>query len=142
MRLLIRVVGIVIAISAVGCSKQEVEEPSASVPASPTSVVVLNESNFDSEVQDGVVLVDFWATWCGPCKMQGPIVEEVAEQVQGRAKVTKLDVDTAPEVAQRFNIRSIPTLVVFKNGKPEKQFVGVTKAETLVSAVTAALDSE
>jgi thioredoxin 1 len=142
MRLLIRVVGIVIAISAVGCSKQEVEEPSASVPASPTSVVVLNESNFDSEVQDGVVLVDFWATWCGPCKMQGPIVEEVAEQVQGRAKVTKLDVDTAPKVAQRFNIRSIPTLVVFKNGKPEKQFVGVTKAETLVSAVTAALDSE
>jgi thioredoxin 1 len=142
MRLLIRVVGIVIAISAVGCSRQEVEEPSASEPASPTSIVVLNESNFDSEVQDGVVLVDFWATWCGPCKMQGPIVEEVAEQVQGRAKVTKLDVDTAPEVAQRFNIRSIPTLVVFKNGKPEKQFVGVTKAETLVSAVTAALDSE
>jgi thioredoxin 1 len=142
MKSLITVVGTLIAILAVGCSRQQVDEQSASGPSSPTSVVVLDESNFDAEIQDGVVLVDFWATWCGPCKTQGPIVEDVAGQVQGKAKVAKIDVDTAPKVAQRFNIRSIPTLVVFKNGKPGKQFVGVTKAETLVAALAAALDSE
>lgn len=142
MKTLIPVAGILIAILAVGCSRQEVKEPGASVPASPSSVVVLNESNFDTEIQTGVVLVDFWATWCGPCRIQGPIVENVAGQVNGKAKVAKLDVDAAPKVAQRFNIQSIPTLVIFKNGKPEKQFVGVTKAEALVSAITAALDSK
>ncbi|MBT3291103.1 MAG: thioredoxin, partial [Victivallales bacterium] len=118
MKSLITVVGTLIAILAVGCSRQQVDEQSASGPSSPTSVVVLDESNFDAEIQDGIVLVDFWATWCGPCKIQGPIVEDVAGQVQGRAKVAKIDVDTAPKVAQRFNIRNIPTLVVFKDGKP------------------------
>ncbi len=136
------VVGVFMAILAVGCSRQEGDEPNARAPAASTSVAVLNESNFDAQIKNGVVLVDFWATWCGPCKLQGPIVEDVAGQVLGKAKVAKLDVDAAPGVAQRFNIRSIPTLVVFKNGKPEKQFVGLTKAEVLVAAVTEALDSE
>lgn len=97
--------------------------------------MVLDEGNFDSEVGAGVVLVDFWATWCGPCKIQGPIVEEVAAQVQGTAKVAKLDVDAAPAIAQRFNIQNIPTLIVFKNGKNVQQFVGVTQAKELVSAI-------
>ena len=139
MKLMVSVPGMLIAILACGCSRQE---QSASVDTSPTSVVVLSESNFDTQIQNAVVLVDFWATWCEPCRVQGPIVESLAEQLQGKAKVAKLDVDAAPKVAKRFNINSIPTLVIFKNGKPVKQFVGVTKAETLLAAITAAVGSE
>ena len=87
-------------------------------------------------------LVDFWAVWCGPCKMQAPILDQVAAQVEGKAKVVKVDVDAAPKLAKRLEIQAIPTVIVFKNGKPEKRFVGITKADTLVSAVTSALASQ
>ncbi|HNQ87269.1 MAG TPA: thioredoxin [Verrucomicrobiota bacterium] len=100
----------------------------------------MDESNFDAEVQKGVVLVDFWATWCGPCRTQGPIVEQVASRVEGKAKVAKLDVDKAPNIAKRFAVSAIPTLIVFKDGKPTKQFVGLTKADVLISGINAALD--
>ena len=125
MKLSIPVAAALIALSAVGCSRQNGAEPSG-VVSSTTSVVVLDEANFGSQIQSGVVLVDFWATWCGPCKMQGPIVEQVAKQVEGKAKVAKLDVDAAPKAAGKFNIQSIPTLVIFKDGKAVKSFVGVT----------------
>lgn len=111
----------------------------AAAPATTAEVVVLNETNFDSQIAQGVVLVDFWATWCGPCKIQGPIVEQVAKQIGTGAKVAKLDVDAARPVAQRFSIDSIPTLIVFKDSKPVQQFVGVTPAEKLVAAIQAAL---
>jgi len=131
-----------------GCSKKTppAENPRASEnresspePSPAAQVVVLNEANFDSQIGQGVVLVDFWATWCGPCKIQGPIVEQVAKQIGAAAKVAKLDVDTAKEIAQKFGIDSIPTLIVFKDGKPVQQFVGITQAETLVAAIQAAL---
>ena len=134
-----------------GCSKKtppaenaQASESRESSPAPSPSVEVmaLNETNFDSQIGQGVVLVDFWAAWCGPCKIQGPIVEQVARQIGGAAKVAKLDVDAAPNVAQRFGISSIPTLIVFKDGKPVQQFVGITQAEKLVSAVQAALKRE
>jgi thioredoxin 1 len=118
----------------VGCPKKT-PPPENNADASAANVIVLDQDNFDSELETGVVLVDFWATWCGPCKIQGPIVEEVAAQVQDTAKVAKLDVDAVPGIAQRFNIRSIPTLIIFKNGKNMQQFVGVTEASKLVSAI-------
>ena len=84
---------------------------------------------------DKPVLVDFWAPWCGPCRMQGPIVEELASEIGESAVVGKLNTDENQEVAGRYGIMSIPTLIVFKGGKPVKQFVGVTNANTLKSVL-------
>lgn len=140
MKLSIPVAAALIAISAVGCSKQNGVEPSETV-ASTTAVLILDDTNFDSQIQSGVLLVDFWATWCPPCKIQSPIVDQVAIQVEGKAKVAKLDVDIAPKAAAKFKIQSIPTLVLFKDGKAVKTFVGVTQADELVAAITTALDA-
>jgi len=90
------------------------------------NVVELNSENFEAEVGKftGTVLVDFWAPWCGPCRMVGPVVEELAKEYKGKAKVGKLNTDDAPDIASRFGIRSIPTLLFFKNGAVVQQLVG------------------
>ena len=124
-----------------GCPKKTPGGKSPA-PSGSAQVITLNEANFDAQVASGVVLVDFWATWCPPCRKQGPIVEQVAARVQGKAKVAKLDVDAAPKIAQRFGIRSIPTLIVFRNGKPGTPLVGLTGAEKLVSAIEASLKAK
>lgn len=90
------------------------------------NVVELNDQNFEAEVASfqGTVLVDFWAPWCGPCRMVSPVVEEIAKEYKGKAKVGKLNTDDAPDIASRFGIRSIPTLLFFKNGAVVQQLVG------------------
>jgi thioredoxin 1 len=100
-------------------------------------ILELNESNFAAEIQSGTVLVDFWAPWCGPCRMQTPILEQLVGKVAG-AKIAKVNVDEAGSVAAKFGVQSIPTLIVFKDGKPAKQFVGVQQAATLIAALEAA----
>ena len=100
-------------------------------------ILELNDSNFAAETQSGIVLVDFWAPWCGPCRMQGPILEQIVGKVAG-AKIAKLNVDDAGAVAAKFGVQSIPTLLVFKDGRIVQQFVGVQQAPTLIAALEAA----
>ena len=91
------------------------------------------DQNFEAEVlkSEKPVLVDFWAAWCGPCQMMGPIIEEIAEEVKDKYKVGKLNVDENRETASKYGIMSIPTLIIFKGGKEVKQLVGVQSKEGL-----------
>ena len=99
------------------------------------NVKVFNDLNFEEEVlkADGAVLVDFTATWCGPCKQLAPIVEQVADELVGKAIVGKLDIDESPMTAAKFGIRSVPTLMVFKNGEKAAQHLGVTSKAKIVN---------
>jgi len=96
-------------------------------------VINLNESNFDEKTSAGFVLVDFWATWCRPCRMQAPIIEEVSREVSEKAVICKLDIDQNPSVAGRYGIQSIPTIILFKNGKAVTQLTGLTSKEDIIS---------
>ncbi|MBD3363212.1 thioredoxin [Candidatus Dojkabacteria bacterium] len=98
---------------------------------------VLEDSNFQSTIDtaETPVLIDFWAPWCGPCQMLGPIIEEVAEEVSDKAKVYKVNVDENPETAGKYNIMSIPTVMLFKQGEPQETIVGVQSKDTYVEAI-------
>jgi thioredoxin 1 len=104
-------------------------------------VIVLSDGTFARAIEKGVTLVDFWAPWCAPCRIQGPIVKRVAEQIGGRAKIAKMNVDRNRQTAARFRINAIPTLIVFKDGEPFRQLVGVQQEEDLIAAIKAALGS-
>ncbi len=101
----------------------------------------ITEANFESEVLGSAVpvLVDFWATWCGPCKMISPIVDQVSTEMAGVAKVCKADVDVNKDLANRFGIRSIPTLLFFKNGELVDTIVGATSKDNIISHLKALL---
>lgn len=101
----------------------------------------VNELNFEAEVlkSDVPVLVDFTATWCGPCRQIAPLVDQIADEYLGRAKVAKLDIDDSPGIAQKYGIRGVPTLYVFKGGQVVAQQVGAVPKTALVSLVERAL---
>lgn len=89
------------------------------------AVIHLTKDNFDSVVSEGKTLVDFWASWCGPCRMLAPVIEQLGEKYEGKANICKLDVDAEPQLAARFGVMSIPTIIAFKNGKETGKLVGV-----------------
>ena len=91
--------------------------------------------SFSSEISDGLVLVDFWAPWCGPCKMIAPVLEELDADMNGKVKIVKVDVDENQETASNFGIMSIPTLVLFKDGQPVDKVVGFNPKEALAELV-------
>jgi len=99
--------------------------------------IAVDDANFQTEVlnSDKPVLVDFWAIWCGPCKMIAPIVEDLAKEYDGKLKVTKMDVDANPRTAMQYGIRSIPTLMVFKGGQVVEQIIGAVPKRHLVEKV-------
>ena len=97
----------------------------------------MNDTNFKQEVLDESlpVLVDFWAEWCGPCRMIGPVVEELATEYQGKLKVCKVDVDQAPNTASEYGVMSIPTIAIFKNGEVVDKLVGAVPKASLVEKI-------
>ena len=103
--------------------------------------LVLSDSNFKDEVLNSniPVLVDFWAVWCGPCRAIAPIVQEIAEEYAGKIKVAKLDVDNNPQTATNYGIRSIPTILIFKDGSVVHQIVGLVKKSVLTDKLDSLL---
>lgn len=107
-----------------------------------SNIVEVVDSAFDEEVMESEVpvLVDFWAPWCGPCRALSPVIEEISEDYEGSVKVGKVNVDENPETTMKFRIRSIPTLIVFKNGEVAEQIVGAVPKSEIEKILNKALD--
>ena len=99
------------------------------------NVIELNDAGFDEAISQGVTLVDFWAEWCMPCRMQAPIMDELAGKITDQATVSKVNVDENPSTASKFGITGIPTSILFKDGAEVQRFVGVQSEEALRSAI-------
>lgn len=96
---------------------------------------ILNSNNFESEVENGVVVVDFFATWCGPCKMLAPVFEELGNEMYASAKFVKVDIDQSMEIARKFMVSTVPTMMIFKDGKPVDTMVGFMPKYAIKSKV-------
>jgi len=107
------------------------------------NIVEITDQNFAETIEEstGLAMIDFWAEWCGPCRIIAPIVEELAEEYDGKVKFSKLNVDDSPAVSTKYGIRSIPTLLVFKDGKPIDQIVGAVPKREVQKRVDAALSA-
>ena len=99
------------------------------------NIDLLTDENFQQTIAKGLTLVDFYATWCGPCRMIVPIIEQLSEKVQGKAKIAKLDIDQAQQTTNTLQITSVPTLILFKDGKEVKRVVGVKDLDYLLNLV-------
>jgi thioredoxin 1 len=104
--------------------------------SSDKDIVILTTSNFVDETAKGVIMVDFWATWCMPCKAMAPVIEEIAAQTKGKVKVGKVDVDKNGPLANQFGIQAIPTIIIFKDGKAVESLVGIQSKAALVNALS------
>ena len=101
------------------------------------NIKVLTDGSFDKDIQKGVTLVDFHANWCGPCRMLAPVLEEVAKQIHGKASIGKVDIDTEQKIASQFQITSVPTMILFKDGKEVNRLVGLRNADAIKDFILA-----
>jgi thioredoxin 1 len=101
----------------------------------------LNDENFDSTISKGVTLVDFYADWCGPCRRIAPVIEELASEMHGKATIAKLDIEQAQKTTASFQVMSIPTLILFKDGKEKQRIVGLTDKENLKRMITSEIQN-
>lgn len=99
------------------------------------AVKYLNDENFQKEISKGVTLVDFYADWCGPCRMIAPVIEELASEMNGKAQIAKLDIESAQQTTSNFHVTSIPTMIIFKDGQEVKRVVGIKDKETLKTLI-------
>jgi thioredoxin 1 len=98
-------------------------------------IVILDSGNYQHQLKSGIALVDFWASWCMPCKMMAPILNDVAAEADGKAKICKVDVQQHQDISAKFSVRNIPTLILFKNGKEINRFVGVKTKDFLLKEI-------
>ena len=101
--------------------------------------IELTSANFDAETSKGAVLVDFWAPWCGPCRMLSPVIEELAEDFEGKAKICKVNTDEAQDLATKFGVRSIPTLLFIKDGEIKAQMIGAQSKQVIADKINSLL---
>ncbi|WP_281529470.1 thioredoxin [Campylobacter hominis] len=101
--------------------------------------IELTSANFDAETSKGAVLVDFWAPWCGPCRMLSPVIEELAEDFEGKAKICKVNTDEAQDLATKFGVRSIPTLLFIKDGEIKTQMIGAQSKQVIADKINSLL---
>lgn len=99
------------------------------------NILTLTDTNFQQQTKNKVVLVDFWAEWCAPCKMMAPVLNDVADELTGNAYVGKINIEQYQAMAQMFNVRNIPTLILFRNGKEIKRFVGIKQKDFLLNEI-------
>lgn len=104
-----------------------------------TIMEIINANQFEQYMKEDAVLVDFFATWCGPCKMLSPVLESAAKTLEGKVKIVKVDVDQSPDLAQRFKVMAVPTMILFKNGQQVTAFSGYMPKEQLVARIESAL---
>lgn len=102
-------------------------------------ILYLNDTNFDEKSSEGVILIDFYADWCGPCRMLAPMLEELSKEMSGKATIGKVDIDAAQDTASKLGIHAVPTLILFKNGKEVDRVVGVRDKASLKSMIEGAL---
>jgi thioredoxin 1 len=98
-------------------------------------VTILTDKNFDKTIKKDIVLIDFWAIWCGPCRIQSPIIDEIAAEIGKKALICKMDVDKNAKTPDRFNVRYIPTILIFRDGELVKTLTGVQEKQTLLDAI-------
>jgi thioredoxin 1 len=99
------------------------------------NIVILDSGNYQHQLKSGIALVDFWASWCMPCKMMAPILNDLAAEIDGKAKICKVDVQEHQDISAKFSVRNIPTLILFKNGKEINRFVGVKSKDFLMKEI-------